>query len=93
MKEDFEISKKIKSLRLKRKLTLEHVAEKTGFNKSYLSKIENGKSPPPIATLSRIAQALGISIADFFKNNKSEAIFALTKVNERIKVAKQVTLG
>lgn len=87
--EDLELAKRIKNLRLERRLTLEQLANKTGFNKSYISKIENARNSPPIATLSKIAQALGISIADFFKDSHPEEIFALTRANDRITVARQ----
>ena len=38
----------------------------TGLTKSYLSKIQNSRKVPPIATLSRIAPALGTGIGSFF---------------------------
>lgn len=43
--------------------TQQAIANKADITKSLLSKIENGKSMPPIATLSRIAKALGVDIA------------------------------
>ena len=47
-------------------MTLERLASATGLTKSYLSKIQNSRKLPPIATLSRIAQALGTGIGSFF---------------------------
>jgi len=41
-------------------MTLAEVAERSGFGKAYLSRIENGKKVPPIATLARIAAVLNI---------------------------------
>ena len=57
-------------MRLLRKahaITLERLAERTGFTKSYLSKIENGLKVPPIGSLARISQSLGADIALFFQ--------------------------
>ncbi len=51
-------------MRAARGLTLEALAERTGFTKGYLSKVENRKSSPPIATLVKIAQALDTEVAD-----------------------------
>ncbi len=87
MKEDFGLAKKLRTFRLQKGFTLEQLAARTNFNKSYLSKIENAKNTPPIATLSRIAQSLEMSIADFFKEDDADEIFALTRLNERIPVA------
>ena len=47
-------------------MTLDSLAAATGLTKSYLSKIQNSRKLPPIATLSRIAQALGTGIGSFF---------------------------
>lgn len=60
------IPKKLKEIRLGRKLTLEKLAQQTGLTKGYLSRIENSTQPPPIYTLSRISNALGIDISEFF---------------------------
>ncbi len=60
------IPKKLKEIRLDRKLTLEKLAQQTGLTKGYLSRIENSTQPPPIYTLSRISDALGIDISEFF---------------------------
>jgi len=56
----------LKALRAARGMTLERLAAATGLTKSYLSKIQNSRKLPPIATLSRIAQALGTGIGSFF---------------------------
>lgn len=56
----------LKALRAARGMTLERLAAATGLTKSYLSKIQNSRKVPPIATLSRIAQALDIGIGNFF---------------------------
>lgn len=87
--ENLALAKSIKKFRIDKGLTLAQLAEKTGFNVSYISKIENAKNSPPIATLSKIARALGINIADLFKDTYPQEIFALTKACERIKVARQ----
>lgn len=54
-----------KLLRLHRKsagMTLDELSSRAGFNKGYLSRIENGKKAPPLATLSRLAACLGTDI-------------------------------
>ena len=56
----------LRALRAARGMTLDQLAGATGLTKSYLSKIQNSHKLPPIATLSRIAQALGTGIGSFF---------------------------
>lgn len=60
------INQKIKRLRLNRNITLKTLADRTGLTNGYLSRIENARSAPPIATLTRIAEGLGIDISYFF---------------------------
>jgi len=55
---------KIRTLRRCQSRTLSDVAGQCGFTVSFLSKIESGKTSPPLATLAKIATALGISLAD-----------------------------
>jgi transcriptional regulator with XRE-family HTH domain len=54
-------------LRAQRGFTLEQLAQRTGFTKGYLSKIENSRKLPPIASLARIAQALETDVTGFFQ--------------------------
>jgi len=43
-------------------LTQEELAKRVGANKSYISRIENGKTEPKVSTFYRIADALGLSV-------------------------------
>lgn len=43
-------------------LTQDELANRIGSNKSYISRIENGKTEPKVSTFYRIAAALGLSI-------------------------------
>jgi len=51
--------------RLRRRLgwTLQHLADHTGFTRSFISKIETGKTVPPAATVMKLAAALGVPAA------------------------------
>lgn len=63
---DGSLGDHLKVLRAARGMTLDRLAAATGLTKSYLSKIQNSHKLPPIATLSRIAKALGTGIGSFF---------------------------
>jgi transcriptional regulator with XRE-family HTH domain len=79
------VGERIARLRSERRMTLERLAQVTGFTKGYLSKIENGRKVPPIATLSRIAQALHTEIGSFFQSARRAVAREVTVVraNER----------
>jgi transcriptional regulator with XRE-family HTH domain len=81
--EENKIAEKIKNLRIGKNITLDTLAERTGFTKGYLSKLENAKKVPPIATLSRIARALGIEIADFFDRGTDDTSYCIVRKGER----------
>jgi DNA-binding XRE family transcriptional regulator len=52
----------IKQARKEAKMTQSELAEKVGSNKSYISRIETGKTEPKVSTFYRIASALGLSV-------------------------------
>jgi transcriptional regulator with XRE-family HTH domain len=66
------IARRIRQLRSDRSLTLQQVSERTGLSRSLLSKIQNCIVSPPIATLSKLATALGVPIAEFFETDETE---------------------
>jgi two-component system, OmpR family, response regulator len=57
---------RIRSLRKSRTLTLRQLANKTALSVSLISQIELGKSAASVATLRKLATALGVSLADLF---------------------------
>lgn len=69
-----QIGVRLRETRKAHALTLDQFAERTGFTKSYLSKIETGKKVPPIASLARIAQALDTDIAYFLQLTHVRAV-------------------
>jgi len=61
------LGKRIKLIRIKKRLTQEGLAARSGLTKSYISLLEAGKKIPAISTLSRIAVAFGMRIGEFFE--------------------------
>jgi transcriptional regulator with XRE-family HTH domain len=57
----------IRELRQKDHLTIADVATQAGISRGMLSKIENGQAATSLDTLSRIAKALGVSLAHLFR--------------------------
>lgn len=74
------IGQRIRRLRLRQKRTLDQIAQLAGCSKSLLSKIEGGKTSPPIATLTRIAAALGAKVSDIVsEEGSSSTVFTPAK--------------
>ena len=87
--DDGQIGGHLKVLRAARGMTLDRLAEATGLTKSYLSKIQNSRKLPPIATLSRIAQALGTGIGSFFGDIlEAREGASVVRRNERLQVVR-----
>jgi transcriptional regulator with XRE-family HTH domain len=81
------IGAKIRKLRHRRNFTLQSVSELSGLSKSLLSQIENDITVPPIATLVRIAKALGVTIGYFFKESQTGMRISLVPQGERSRLS------
>ena len=68
-------------------MTLQEVADSAGFSKGLLSKIETGGVSPPVATLAKLAEALGVPIGELFKGRKpdGEATFFPRKSRKSVR--------
>jgi transcriptional regulator with XRE-family HTH domain len=58
------VSGRIRDRRKERRLSLDRLAALAGVSKGMLVQIENGQANPSIATLCKVAAALGASVAD-----------------------------
>lgn len=65
---DRYIGNVVRTLRLKDKLTIAEVAAQAGISRGMVSKIENGQVSTSLETLSKIAQALGVSLSHLFRH-------------------------
>ncbi len=63
---ELQLGTRIRSLRQARHLTLREVADRAGVTESFLSQVERDVTSPSIATVHRVARALGLSIAQLF---------------------------
>jgi len=86
-----EIGRRIKASRINKKLTLEELANRTGFTKGYLSRIEKSEKSPPLSTLGIIARALGITISFLVGEEGQQTSFGLVKKGERPLIARRGT--
>ena len=67
-----KIGERIRRLRLQAGLTQEDLANRAQLTKGFISQLENDATSPSIATLQDILEALGISLAEFFRGTEGE---------------------
>lgn len=80
------ITRNIKKLRTRKKLTLQELAARTGLTKGYLSKVERSEKAPPYSTLTRIAGALGMEVTTILSEDiqpPEESRFCLSRAEGR----------
>jgi transcriptional regulator with XRE-family HTH domain len=61
-----DLGERLKAIRLLRRRTLKDVAAAAGVSESFVSQLERGRSSASVATLQRLAAALGIEVSDLF---------------------------
>jgi transcriptional regulator with XRE-family HTH domain len=82
----------IRDIRLKHGLTIADVAGLAGISRGMLSKIENAQTATSLDTLSRLAQALGVSLAMLFRSYDVKGGSAqLVKSGEGMEVVRRGT--
>ena len=59
-----KVGNRIKQLRTDKGLSQQELAALLDYEKSNLSRLESGKTNPKIATLMRVAEALGVTLMD-----------------------------
>lgn len=80
----YDIGRKLKQLRLRKKIALVDLGKHTGLSASMLSQLENGKLIPTLPTLARIAMVFDVGVDHFFVDRRRKRTFAITRANERI---------
>jgi transcriptional regulator with XRE-family HTH domain len=84
---EVDLGARIRALRLARGLTLRRLAADAGVTESFLSQVERGVASPSIASVQRIARALGQSIAELFAAD--ERAGSLVRAADRRRVVYQ----
>jgi transcriptional regulator with XRE-family HTH domain len=87
--EEFRIGGKVKDLRERNFYTLQDLAAKTGISKSVLAEIESDEIMPPVAILLKLARALNVGMAYFFKDEAPAEQVSVTRAGERLSVKRR----
>jgi len=62
--------KRLRKFRKDRGLTQEQLAEKAGLHHTFIGAVERGSKNPSLDSISKISEALGISLRDLFPPNR-----------------------
>jgi transcriptional regulator with XRE-family HTH domain len=79
---DLRIGEKVRELREKRGLSLQDMANRTGYTSALLSQVENHLISPPLGALIKIAKALEVKVGTFFGEEPRES-YAIVRRDER----------
>lgn len=60
------LSERLRSIREQKNLTQGDIENRTGLKRSYVSRLEHGRTIPSLATLEKFAQALAVPLYQFF---------------------------
>ena len=71
---NFDISARIRELRIEKGLSTNKLSTLAGLSQSYVRKLESGENKPTVESLDLLCQALGITFEDFvsYKLNDSQ---------------------
>ena len=70
--QELKVGEKVRELREKRGLSLQEMADRTGYSSALLSRIENHMVSPPLGALIKIAKALEVKVGTFFGEEPRE---------------------
>jgi transcriptional regulator with XRE-family HTH domain len=76
------VGEAIRRLRDAQRLSVRTLASKCGFSASFISQVELSQVSPSLASLERIASALGVTLGQFFQNS-APPVPTLTRASQR----------
>ncbi|MDO8604793.1 MAG: helix-turn-helix transcriptional regulator [bacterium] len=62
-----KLGRNLKRIRTKKGITQGDIVRTLGMPKSFVSSIENGRTNPTLATITKLAKAIGVSVGELMK--------------------------
>jgi transcriptional regulator with XRE-family HTH domain len=81
-----DVAARLRDLREEQGMSMRALAQKSGLSANALSMIERGRASPSVSTLNKLADALGISITEFFGHVQTREDVVLVRSDERTRV-------
>jgi len=82
-----QLGDRIKNLRLKKELTIEGLAERSGLAAASISEMENHQLSPPLGDIVKLANSLHVSVGDLF-GDSADAPFCIVRSGSRKSVSR-----
>src|SRR5512143_2784891 len=83
----------VRRLRTEQRMSLRNLASRTDFSPSFISQVENGVVSPSIASMEKIANALGVTLGEFFAAASGGEGGLIVRVADRMQVSSQWSHG
>ena len=77
------VGTRLRRLRAERGWRLEDLAERTGFLRVCLSRLERGERQPSLGTLSGVARAYGVSFSSLFEPEPEAGNRAIVRASDK----------
>lgn len=90
---EIKVGERIRLIRENKGIDIDDVASKTNLSRTVLKQIESDQISPPISTLIKIANALGVDLSMFFSEQKEDVPIAVVRGNERIHSPRRMIKG
>src|SRR5271166_2931383 len=81
----YELGRKLRQLRLRKKIALVDLGKHTGLSPSMLSQLENGRMIPTLPTLARIAMVFDVGLEHFFGDKRGRKLLSVVRAAERMR--------
>lgn len=81
-----DVSHRLRQLREAQKLSMRSLGRQSGLSANALSMIERGKVSPSVSTLYKLADALGVSVTQFFGGEPTKHDVIVVRSDERTRV-------
>ncbi len=81
-----DVGRRLRDLREAQDISMRKLATRSGLSANALSMIERGRSSPSVSTLYKLADALGVSITEFFGPQPAKERVIYVKADERSRV-------
>jgi transcriptional regulator with XRE-family HTH domain len=84
------IGEKLKALRASKGLSVEQLAEQVNLPAVVISQIERGVTTPPVGTLIKLGNALGVNVSAFFEEGHGTAKVEVVRADERRRIHREM---
>jgi transcriptional regulator with XRE-family HTH domain len=79
-----QVRARLRELRQERGLTQEQLCERAGVSLDLVNRVEGGKRTPGLATLARLAAALGVSVVDLLGDERPPPVSSQAAAVRRV---------